>query len=323
MRSGPYYISLLLGSLLAQMLFLNPSEVLAFSYTPTSLSFSATTGGATPSAQSISFGKRSLMTREWTATASTSWVTVTPTGGTISTERDSVTVQVNPAGLTAGTYNSSVRIVIPDKRNRTQTATVPITMIVTNGTTTSTPSISVSPTAMSFSGTAGGGNPSAKTINLSNPTGGTLTWSLVESAPWLGLSVTTGSTTTETDQISASVNIQGLAAGTYNMMINVSASGASNSPQQIPVTMTLSQPATTTASLVLSWTANTETDIAGYKVYVGTQPGIYNAPISIGNVTSYTVTSLSTGRTYYASITAFDSAGNESLHSAEVSKTLN
>jgi fibronectin type 3 domain-containing protein len=145
----------------------------------------------------------------------------------------------------------------------------------------------------------------------------------VESAPWLALSITGGSTTTETDQISASVNVQGLAAGTYNTMINVSASGASNSPQQIPLTITLSQPATTTGSLNLYWTGNTETDLTGYKVYVGTQPGIYNAPISIGNVTSYTVTNLPTGRTYYTSITAVDSAGNESLHSAEVSKTLN
>jgi hypothetical protein len=106
-------------------------------------------------------------------------------------------------------------------------------------------------------------------------------------------------------------------------MINVSASGASNSLQQIPVTMTLSQPATTIGSLLLSWTANTETDIAGYKVYVETQPGIYNASISLRNVTNYTITNLPTSCTYYASITAFDSAGNESLHSAEVSKTLN
>jgi hypothetical protein len=295
----------------------------AFSYTPTSLKFSATTGGVTPSAQSILFGKKSLVTREWSATASISWVTVAPAGGTISTEQDTVAVQVNPAGLAAGTYKGSIRIVIPDKRGRTQTATVPVTMIVTTGTTIPTPSISLSPTTMSFSGTAGGVNPTAKTINLSNPTGGTLTWSLAESAPWLGLSVTTGSTTTETDQISASVNIQGLAAGTYNTIINVSASGASNSPQQIPVTMTLSQPAATTGSLSLYWTANTETDLAGYKVYVGTQPGTYNTPISIGNVTSYTVTNLPTGRMYYTSITALDSAGNESLHSAEISKTLN
>ena len=89
------------------------------------------------------------------------------------------------------------------------------------------------------------------------------------------------------------------------------------------MTLTLSQPATTIGSLVLSWTANTDTDLAGYKVYVGTQSGIYNAPVSIGKVISYTVTNLPTGHTYYVSITAFDGAGNESLHSAEVSKTLN
>ena len=108
-----------------------------------------------------------------------------------------------------------------------------------------------------------------------------------------------------------------------SLSYNVTAAGASNSPRQIPVTLALSQATTTTGSLTLSWTGNTKTDLAGYKVYIGTQPGIYNAPVSIGNVTSYTVANLATGRTYYATITAFDSAGNESLHSAEVSKTLN
>jgi len=105
-----------------------------------------------------------------------------------------------------------------------------------------------------------------------------------------------------------------------SLSYNITAAGASNSPRQIPVTFALSQATTTTGSLTLSWTGNTETDLAGHKVYVGTQPGIYNAPVSIGNVASYTVANLPTGRTYYATITAFDSAGNESLHSAEVTR---
>jgi len=77
--------------------------------------------------------------------------------------------------------------------------------------------------------------------------------------------------------------------------------------------------------VTLTWTANGESDLAGYKVYVGTASGTYSFPGSafvIGKVTSYTVSSLPMGQTYFFAISAYNSAGNESLLSAEVSKSL-
>jgi hypothetical protein len=41
-----------------------------------------------------------------------------------------------------------------------------------------------------------------------------------------------------------------------------------------------------------------------------------------GKVTSYTISNLPKGQTYYFAISAYDSAGNESVMSAEVSKSL-
>ena len=84
-------------------------------------------------------------------------------------------------------------------------------------------------------------------------------------------------------------------------------------------------PSLTTASVTLTWTANREADLAGYNVYVGTASGIYDAPGSsfvTGKVTSYTVSNLPKGQTYFFAISAYDSAGNESARSAEVSKSL-
>ena len=77
--------------------------------------------------------------------------------------------------------------------------------------------------------------------------------------------------------------------------------------------------------MTLTWTANREPDLAGYKVYIGTASGTYDAPGSsfvTGKVTSYTVSNLPKGQTYFFAITAYDSAGNESQLSAEVSKSL-
>lgn len=84
-------------------------------------------------------------------------------------------------------------------------------------------------------------------------------------------------------------------------------------------------PTPTTGSATLTWTANGEPDLAGYKVYVGTVSGTYNfsgSPFTVGKVTTYTVTNLPRNNTYFFAISAYDSAGNEGPLSAEVSKSI-
>ena len=96
-------------------------------------------------------------------------------------------------------------------------------------------------------------------------------------------------------------------------------------PPSLPPPSTPPPPSPSPGSVTLTWTANREPDIAGYKVYVGTASGTYSFPGSalvIGKVTSYTVSNLPMGQTYFFAISAYNSAGNESLLSAEVSKSL-
>ncbi len=69
------------------------------------------------------------------------------------------------------------------------------------------------------------------------------------------------------------------------------------------------------------WTGNTETDLQGYKIYKGTTSGSYEDPISVGKVTSYSLTGLTNDTTYYIAISAYDTSNNESAKSAEVSAT--
>lgn len=301
-------------------LLLPAGEILAFPYSPATLTFTATEGTSSPPAQMVTFSKKSFIPKNWTATAASSWLMISPASGTIATEVDTISVQVNPGGLSPGTYSGLFNIAINDKTGKIQAATIPVTFVVSTGGTTTTPSILLNPPTLSFSGTVGGANPLARTVNLVNSAGGTLTWSMMESAAWLALNITSGTTTTESDQVSASVSVQRLTAGTYNTVITVEASGAANSPQQIPVSLTLNQP--TTGSADLSWAANAEPDLAGYKVYIGTQSGLYDPPITLGTVTAYTATNLASGKTYYFCISAFKSASNESPCSAEVSKPL-
>ncbi len=72
------------------------------------------------------------------------------------------------------------------------------------------------------------------------------------------------------------------------------------------------------ASVLISWNANTESDLAGYNLYYGTQSGIYGTKTDVENVTTYQFNA-QTGTTYYFAITAYDTSGNESGYSSEVS----
>lgn len=77
----------------------------------------------------------------------------------------------------------------------------------------------------------------------------------------------------------------------------------------------------------ISWNANTEPDLAGYKVYYGTSSGVYTTVIDVGltatpSTPNYTVYNLTKGITYYFNVTAYDTSNNESAFGTEVSKFI-
>ncbi len=85
-----------------------------------------------------------------------------------------------------------------------------------------------------------------------------------------------------------------------------------------------------TGSATLSWTAPTEnedgsplTDLAGYKFYWGTTPGIYPNSVTINNpgITIYVIENLEPG-TYEFVATAFNAVGGESAYSNTSTKII-
>jgi chitodextrinase len=76
----------------------------------------------------------------------------------------------------------------------------------------------------------------------------------------------------------------------------------------------------------LAWDAVTAPSLSGYRLYYGTAPRTYiqsaGAGVDVGNVTTFTVTGLSSGTRYFFAATAYDTAGNESGYSNEVFKDI-
>ena len=76
------------------------------------------------------------------------------------------------------------------------------------------------------------------------------------------------------------------------------------------------------SQVTLTWDPNSEPDLAGYDIYYGTSSGNYQWNIDVGNVTTYTLTGLNMGVTYYIAATAYNTQGLESGFSNEVVYTV-
>jgi hypothetical protein len=73
------------------------------------------------------------------------------------------------------------------------------------------------------------------------------------------------------------------------------------------------------ASLLVAWKANADTDLGGYKVYYGTKSGTYETVADVQKATSYQISNVQNGFTYYVVVSSYDNSGNESIHSPEIS----
>ncbi|MEX2154971.1 MAG: BACON domain-containing carbohydrate-binding protein [Gemmatimonadaceae bacterium] len=198
--------------------------------------------GASIASQTITISNTGGGSLNWSVASSANWVTVTPAQGT---GPATITVQPSTSGLTAGSLAAIITITAPGAANTPRTIAVTLTL-------EQAPAIGLSATTLSFSATAGGSNPANQTINITNTGGSTLNWTAASNASWLTATPASG---TGAATLTAAVNTSGLAAGTHNGTITIAASGASNTPRSVAVTLTLEQaPAIGLSATNLSFT---------------------------------------------------------------------
>lgn len=156
------------------------------------------------------------------------------------------------------------------------------------------------------------------TPGASDVDGDTLTFSIDNKPGWANFSTSTG-------QLSGQPSLADV--GVYaNIRISVSDGTAAASLSGFAISVDQ----TGSLSTTLSWTAPTQNedgttlaDLAGYKIYWGTTPGVYTNSVTINEagLTTYVIDNLAPG-TYQFVATAFNSAGEESRYSSPATRTL-
>jgi len=203
------------------------------SFDPESLSFTAVEGGSNPAPETLDIWNSGVDTLHWTLSDDADWLSEDPTSGSSTGDHDWVSVLVDSAGMSAGDYSADITINATGAGNSPQK--VPVSLHIS--TAAAAPVISFSPKSLSFTAGEEDSNPANETLEIWNSGVDTLHWTLSDDAAWLSENPTSGSSTGERDTVVLSVDITGMSDGAYSTSITITASGASNSPQTVPVAL--------------------------------------------------------------------------------------
>ncbi len=211
-----------------------------------------------------------------------------------------------PGANQARTYSG---IVITVSDGSLSSSLAPFSIVVTAA-PNSAPNISGTPPTSVATGSSYTFTPTS-----SDPDGNALTFSITGKPSWATFSIVTGSLTGTAQ------------AGTYsNIVISVSDGTSTRSLPAFSITVG----AANAGTAALSWTAPIEytdgrplTDLAGYRIYHGTNANALNDVVQLAGAgsTSYTFNQLSSG-THYFAVTAYTQAGVEGTRSGVGSKTI-
>lgn len=202
------------------------------------VSFTASEFGPNPGGQTFRVKNSGQKTLNYQISDDASWLTVEPASGVSTSETNEHTIIIEKAGLSAqdADYRATITVACSEAYNNPQKVSVRLKL-----SKEPPPAIAVSPASLSFAAQAGGANPPPQTITIRNSGQSTLNYTISDDAAWLDVSPAQGTSTGENKTHSVSVTSGGLAEGTYSATITVSDPNATNNPQSIAVSLTVSK----------------------------------------------------------------------------------
>ena len=209
--------------------------------TPLELSFSALVGAA-PASQNLEVGSDGGPVN-WTATVDllngTGWLNISPTSGIASFDQPgSIAVEVNFAALgAAGLFQAVITVTDPESEVSFEIP-VAVALRALGG------RLLIDPSAIVFTAASTATGSLSQTLRVINLGEGSLQWSISPTEgdlpSWLVVSSTTGTAgpgAPQASQTILSADPEGLGSGVNQVLLEVSAPGASNTPQLVAVTL--------------------------------------------------------------------------------------
>jgi len=289
------------------------------------LLFNATAGGANPLSQLLTLTSAGSCNwpLHWRASLSspTSWLTLTPTSGqlTSASQSNTLSVGVNANALQPGTYMAQVQVSAFDAsglaaQNSPQTFNVTLTVLQPC-------TLQQLPAQINLSAQQGQTTSISQTLALaaSGSCNGGVTWTVARdshSSSWLTLSPTSGQDKGGGSTITASASASGLTPGTYTGQVTVSASNNGvvlrGSPQTITVNLIVTGDSVSGAAVACS---------SSSPACTGSSP-LANATLTLVNnsgTTIATVTSDANGNFTFTNIPQ----GSYTIDASGVANSLN
>ncbi len=225
----------------------------AIDVSPAQLSFAFQIGQGTPASQTLTLTSSTGANVTFTATAKTNscgsgWLVVSPTqGATPST----LSVQINTAGVNAGTCDGEIDISAPSASNTSTVVKVSL-LASTN------PLLLVPTTGPTFNFQIGGAAPASQNVQITSSSTAlnfTAAAAPANNGPnFVGVAPLSGTTPQALNLAIDPAVVQTLGPGTYVENVTITSGGAGNSPQTFPVTLQVtSNPVLTTSAPSLNF----------------------------------------------------------------------
>jgi len=230
-----------------------PSPVIAHN-APSTLRVSCVQGG-NPSSRSFNVWNAGGGTLGYSVSANQTWLSCSPSGGVSSASCSGgstavVTVNFSASGLAAGTH--SARVIISGQGASNSPLSIPVSLTVSApvAAVPAQPVISVTPSVITVS-CVQGSNASSTSLDVGNSGSGTLDFTVYDNVSWLSCAPSGGSSSGPHAPVTVFFETASLGSGSYSGAVTISSSGASNTPQTIPVTLTVRESGTTDATFSL------------------------------------------------------------------------
>ncbi len=205
-----------------------PTPVLNTS--PATLNFSGFVNGSQPAPQNITITDTAASgAMGWVITDNQSWISTNPTSGN---NNGTVAVAVSSVGLAAGVHTGEVTVTASGATGSPDVVAINLTL--------TPPTLTRTPTTLSFSALSGGSNPASKSITIEDTANsGVMSWTITDDAAWITVTPSSG---IDDAVVTVNIDIAGLPVAVHNGTITITSTGAVNSPLTVAVDLTITNP---------------------------------------------------------------------------------